>query len=197
MLMPKLPKDLKEAILQMPGREKDKLLLRLVAKDEALVERLVFQLLEGGETTESRAETLRQLIDREIPKGAGSFYTPGYLLMDMRYCNGRISEHVKTTKDKLGDVQLRLQVLRLAFERHENMLHRFPPHRSRTFSKYVVGRLRYILGKAGKLHEDYFLELRDELGAVLAYTFRFEPTAAHARAEGLPTSFEAWLEGLE
>ena len=34
----KIPEELKKAILSMPVKEKDKLLLRLVAKDKALVE---------------------------------------------------------------------------------------------------------------------------------------------------------------
>ena len=38
--------ELKNAILDLPSKEKDKLLLRLINKDETLVEHLHFQLLE-------------------------------------------------------------------------------------------------------------------------------------------------------
>ncbi len=43
----KLPDELKAAISKMPDKEKDKLLFRLIAKEEALVNRLTFELLEG------------------------------------------------------------------------------------------------------------------------------------------------------
>jgi len=41
-LMAKLEKDLQLAILSMPQKDKDKLLLRLVAKDDILVQQLQF-----------------------------------------------------------------------------------------------------------------------------------------------------------
>jgi hypothetical protein len=62
--MPKLSADLKEAILRMPAAEKDKLLLRLVAKDEKLCQKLEYELLEEGTSLEERRADIRAVIDQ-------------------------------------------------------------------------------------------------------------------------------------
>jgi hypothetical protein len=55
--MPVLSKELKDAIWAMPAAEKDKLLLRLVAKDDDLCKKLEYKLLD-----EERREEIRQVI---------------------------------------------------------------------------------------------------------------------------------------
>ena len=57
--MAKLEKDLQLAILSMPQKDKDKLLLRLVAKDAILVQQLQFTLVEEGTTVEFRRDEVR------------------------------------------------------------------------------------------------------------------------------------------
>ena len=46
----KLSKKLKEAISNLPDSEKDKLLFKLLPKDQPLCEKLEFELLEQGQT---------------------------------------------------------------------------------------------------------------------------------------------------
>src|SRR5262245_50911823 len=104
--MRKLDDQLKSAITGMPQKEKDKLLLRLVAKDHKLVERLIFELLEGGNTRDERAADLRKSIERRLPWPDQPDNTPGWLLMDLRSLSGDISAHVNATKDKPGEVIL-------------------------------------------------------------------------------------------
>lgn len=174
--MQKLTDELKDAIKSMPIREKDKLLLRLIAKDKMLIKKLSFQLMEAGSTTDQRAEEIREMINRELPTNSEDYYTPGYLLMDMRGCNARISEHVKITKDKLGEVSLILYLLRLAFERFGPMLKRFPEYRAATFSRYIAARLKFVLSKLDRLHEDYQLEFEADLHYVIEQAMAFPPT---------------------
>ena len=50
----KLTDDFKKAISMLPGKEKDKLLFRLLAKEEILVEQLTFQLLESNLSVEEQ-----------------------------------------------------------------------------------------------------------------------------------------------
>jgi predicted component of type VI protein secretion system len=59
-------KDLKLAIRSLPEKEKDKLLLRLVAKDKVLTEHLHFKLLENEQDLSDRCEALMERIDRSI-----------------------------------------------------------------------------------------------------------------------------------
>lgn len=188
--MLKLDDQLKAAIVRMPSKEKDKLLLRLVAKDEKLVRRLVFELLEGGETRDERAAELRDQITRNLPEKDAPYLTPGYLLLDLRHWNARINEHVQATKDKAGEVSLVIFMLAEAFRRHWAMLNRYPERKSDTFAPYVVKRTAAVLKKAEKLHEDYFIEFRRNLNELLHFIWEFKPTARVAHVEGLPHSWD-------
>jgi hypothetical protein len=174
--MAKLDNELKAAILRMPVKEKDKLLLRLVAKDEKLVRRLIFEL--------------RRTIEENLPASGSRHLTPGLLLMELRRWNGRITEHVQATKDKLGEVVLTIYLFNEAFRRHWDMLNRSPTYRSDTLAPYVVKRTVMLLKKAEKLHEDYYMEFRRELQELLAFIWNFKATAVWARELGLPKQWE-------
>ena len=112
--MPALDPDLKKAIVRMPGVEKDKLLLRLIAKDAVLTERLQFELVEEGKTIDERRSLIREFIDRTARLHAD---TPGWLMMDMRTVSGYISRHLKVTKDKYGEVELMLYMLNTFYDK--------------------------------------------------------------------------------
>lgn len=187
--MLKLDDKLKAAIARMPTAEKDKLLLRLVAKDEKLVRRLVFELLEGGETRDDRAQVLRKEIADDLQKNLKYNLSPGYLLLLLRHWNARISEHVHATKDKPGEVILTMFMLAEAFRVFNDMLNAFPPARSKTFAPYVVNRVMTLLPKANKLHEDYHIEFRRDGRELLEYIWNFAPTARLAEAAGMPHSW--------
>ncbi|MBP6810764.1 MAG: hypothetical protein KA138_04565 [Saprospiraceae bacterium] len=184
--MPKLDEQLKAAITRMSVAEKDKILLRLVAKDEKLVRKLIFELIEGGETRDERAAALRDEIANDLTKKKEDYLTPGYLLLYLRHWNARINEHVLATKDKSGEVSLVLFMLAEAFRLHHKMLRKFPEKRSDTFAPYVVKRTAAILTKAKKLHEDYFIEFRSDAQELLEHIWSFRPTAVLAEEQGLP-----------
>lgn len=184
--MLKLDEQLKAAIARMPVAEKDKLLLRLVAKDEKLVRRLIFELMEGGETRDQRADILRKEIADDLQKNLKYNLTPGYLLLLLRHWNARITEHVHATKDKPGEVALALFMLAEAFRVFNDMLNAYPPGRSKTFAPYVVNRVMTLLPKAKKLHEDYHIEFRRDGRELLEHIWNFAPTARLAEAAELP-----------
>jgi len=54
--MAKIEKELQQAIVAMPQKEKDKLLLRLIGKDDILIQQLTFTLVEESLTMESRRD---------------------------------------------------------------------------------------------------------------------------------------------
>lgn len=187
--MVKLDEQLKLAIAKMPQKEKDKLLLRLVAKDHKLVERLIFQLIEGGETTDSRAREVRETIERGLPYSNQKYLTPGVLMMAMRDLSGQITAHVAATKDKSGDVILNCFLLAEALRRNDELLRRMPK-RTDTFAPYLVKKTAGLLKKAEKLHEDFHIEFRRDLNEVLNFIFDFSPTRALAGEYFLPRRFE-------
>jgi len=105
-------KDLKAAITALPAKEKDKLLLRLIAKDKILTEHLHFKLLEDEDDLEARRETLLEEIDDAVSMlNADKKLHPKETLSVMRSLNGKINLHYKVTKDVSSELELRLHLL--------------------------------------------------------------------------------------
>ena len=61
----KFDQEFKDAISRLPGKEKDKLILRLLKKDISLANQLYFQLVESRSVEELRTE-VELAISKEI-----------------------------------------------------------------------------------------------------------------------------------
>ena len=96
------PEFLKEAVLQLSEKEKDKLLIRLLKKDHNLVNRLYFELLDDKNVDDHRAIMEEHVLTRakEIASYAKSL---NHLKVIIRFLSGDIAEHVRVTKDKFGE----------------------------------------------------------------------------------------------
>ncbi len=182
--MPKLPKILEQAILTLPSKEKDKLLLKLIAKSELLIQQLHFQLLEDESDLKQKREDLKAAIDR-----VSKMYhdTPGWMMMDMRDLNGRITNHVKVTKDKYGEVELTLCLLNAFFDNQLPHLETYSG-KTDTVSLYIAKRTEILLNKLPKLHEDYYVEFERGVNALLARVHKYCPSY-YARQMKLPTEW--------
>ena len=159
----KLTTDLKKAISGLSHKEKDKLLFRLIAKEPILAEQLVFKLLEDGVSAEARRNDLAKEIAQYLIDYQKYYYSPGYLLLDLRSISGKITQHVKTTKDKYGEVVLNFLMLNKALALFGKKIGQVRPNRSRTLNKYVVNRAIKLLGLLRKIHEDYRLDFSDSM----------------------------------
>lgn len=154
----KLSEELKKAITMMPVKEKDKLLLRLITKDYHLVQQLEFKLLEDGATAEDRRGEIREEIHQTLIESHRYFYSPGYLLLDLRNLSGKINQHVKTTKDKYGEIELNFFMLNTALQLMGDKIRNFSMIKSRTLNEYVIRRAAKLLKLIEKLHEDFRLD---------------------------------------
>lgn len=179
-------KDLKLAIRSLPEKEKDKLLLRLIAKDKVLTEHLHFKLLEDEQDLADRHETLTALIDNGVNELLNSRkLTSKDTLAKMRGFLGQINHHFKVTKDISSDVELRIHLLALiplAFnESLFSPLYKF----NEKLMVYYVKSTQSVLNKYYKMHEDLQFDLREQLNDILKkiYTNKSE---AVARELGLP-----------
>ena len=56
-----------------------------------------------------------------------NFFSPGYLNMDIRFLSGYITEQIKVTKDKLGEVSLNLLMLNKILERNNDRKQKYSP----------------------------------------------------------------------
>lgn len=184
--MPALDPDLKKAIVRMPDKEKDKLLLRLIAKDSILTEKLQFELVEEGHTIDDRRTLIRQFIDRTANLRQDSASS---VLMDMRTANGYISRHLKVTKDKYGEAELLLHLLNTFYNHHAALLHKLN-HRTERVAEYIAKRTDQLLKKVAKLDPDYHLEFEPGINTLLTRIHQSAP-AHTARLLGLPRSWAA------
>jgi hypothetical protein len=182
--MPALDPDLKKAIIRMPGVEKDKLLLRLIAKDTILTERLQFELVEHSDTLEERRDLIRQFIDRTANLHQDS---AGWVMMDMRTVSGYISRHLKVTKDKYGEVELMLYMLNTFYDHNAHLLQKYNSRTDKA-AEYIAKRAEQVLKKVSKLDADYHIEFADEINKLLGWVHYTAP-AHYARQLGLPNEW--------
>lgn len=155
-------KEFKEAIANLPNKEKDKLILRLLKKDLNLANRLEFELLDRGTIEERRAKTAQKIID-EVNHMTKRFYSPGYLNMDVRYASGIINEHVNITKDKFGEVSLNILLLTQVIQKNKQNILSQSMGRANKLLVALIARAFKIILLTQKLHEDFFIDLEDDL----------------------------------
>ena len=157
------PKEFKEALSHLSSTEKDKLILRLLKKDLALANQLLFELVNTNTVDEQRDLTKKSILS-QAKRTKEQFYSIGYLNMDVRYLSGEINEHVKTTKDKFGEAQLNLVMLNeILYQNKTNILSCKFTVKTRKFCTAVISRTFKILILISKLDHDYLIEFEEDL----------------------------------
>lgn len=179
-------KALKLEIKSLPEKEKDKLLLRLIAKDKVLTEHLHFKLLEDEQDLVRRQEELQQLITYGISELLSTRKPNSKeALLRMRKLNGSINHHFKVTKDLNSEIELRIQLLNLVpvdfDESVYSSLYKFNEKLTVYFVKSTVS----VLNKYYKMHEDLQFDLKDQLNKLLEKIYSYK-TAAIAKTLGIP-----------
>lgn len=176
-----IDKDLKREILRLPQGEKDKLLLRLVARDRALVDRFQFTLIEHETTLDERRLEVKENI---ASTALGHYNHPdGWLLKAMRSLSTAITYHVKITKDKYGEVELSLYLLNAFFDAQPSLFQHLNRHNERTCA-YVAKRAEAVVKKLQKLDPDYLIEFEAEMNRMLRFIHENGP-GLFARQMGL------------
>ena len=182
--MPALPPDLRKALLQLPPKEKDQLLARLVAQDVVLTEQLAFRLLEGAGALATRRATLRAQVDDPV---RGFHQTPNDLLVILRQLQARLAYHVKITDDAFGEAELSWRLLANVF-RHQAASTARLHGPTQPLLQHLTKRTQEALRQTTRLHEDLHLELTEAANAVLAALWQ-SGAAPLARELGLPRAF--------
>lgn len=159
----KLTPEIKAAISDLTAKEKDKLIFRLLPRDQKLVHKLEYQLLEMSATQEDRREELKGDIMKIMSTYPQRYYSAGYLLLTLRDISGRITYHKDVTADKFGEIELNYLMLTEGIERNFNYLQQESYYSSKSFNEYVVKRILKLLNLTSKLHEDYLLEFEESM----------------------------------
>ncbi|HEX8659949.1 MAG TPA: hypothetical protein VF690_20570 [Hymenobacter sp.] len=182
--MPTLPPELRRALLQRPQKEKDQLLVRLVAQDPVLTEQLAYRLLEGPDALETRRAILRAQVDDPV---RGFHQTPNDLLVILRQLQARLAYHAKITEDVFGETELSWRLLANVM-RHQAAVTARLHGPTQPLLQHLTKRTHEALKQTAKLHEDYHLELAPTINEVLAALWQ-SGAAPLARETGLPRSF--------
>jgi len=177
----KLTDDLKKAISGLSPAQKDKLLFRLIAGNPALAHKLIFELLEGGNTQEDRRSAVAEQINKTLADYEAYYHSPGILLLQLRDLSGVINRHVSTTRDKYGEVELNLLMLNEAFRRFGDKIRPVNYQRSRTFNEYVVKKALKLLALIEKMHEDVRLDFKTDLKILGKYIAALPTTMVVAK----------------
>ncbi len=181
-------KDLKYAITALSAKEKDKLLLRLIAKDKILTEHLHFKLLEDASDLESRRQVLSETIEENINGlTSNTRFNVKDTLLVLRTLNGKINHHYKVTKDLSSEIELRIQLLNQIPLVLTASVHAALSKYNDRMVLYFLRTTLSVYKKYLKLHEDLQFDLQDNINKLLkmAYVPRFAETA---EALGLPES---------
>ena len=158
----KFEKEFKDAIANLPSKEKDKLLLRLLKKDLALANQLNFQFV-STDSVENRREQYKRSLVMGIKRMTKAFYSPGYLMMDIRELSGQINEHVSITKDKYGEILLNIFLLKESLRLNNKNLKNHKIGKTHKLYVYILNKLFKILTLINALHEDLKLEFEEPL----------------------------------
>ncbi len=100
-------KEFKAALSEFKPIEKDRLIFRLLKKDKLLSKKLYFELIDQ-ETTDDKRNAMEELIKERILLASKYISNSKYFLVLIRKLSAEITEHVKITTDKFGDVYLNL-----------------------------------------------------------------------------------------
>ncbi|WP_437920511.1 hypothetical protein [Sphingobacterium sp. LRF_L2] len=172
--------DLKDAILHLPQKEKDKLLVRLIGKDKMLMKQLHFQLLEDKSDLEERIEKLKQQLEelfsetRITIKNVPMYSHYKGLHALLRQASGIINEHEKVTKDKYSEIEGRLYILQEAFARYPRLFEGSAIHTALKLRDYVKSRIKTTTNKFDRLHEDLQFDLNTPMQQILDFATDYD-----------------------
>ncbi len=165
-------KDLKKEILALPVKEKDKLLLRLVAKDKVLTEHLHFVLLEDESNLSDRVAFIKQRIFEDM---AGLEVTPKTTSKDalllLRKLTKEINHFYKVTKADIEEIELKLRLFNTVPLKFKFKVYSTVKNHDQLLANYIVKAIVMLLRKFSRLHEDLQFDLKEEVNQLLARVY--------------------------
>lgn len=168
--------DLKEAILKLSQKEKDKLLVRLINKDKKLMQQLHFLLLEDENDLIQRIATAKvdlEVVFKRMFAGIDktrTHYKHRELTGYLKSASGVVNEHASITKNKESELDLRLLILEETFKHYGGLYSgEIIGYKSDVHFVYQVARLKAIISLYDKLHEDLQFEYRERIENILLF----------------------------
>ena len=157
-------KEFKQALSEFSSIEKDRLIFRLLKKDKLLSKKLYFELIDP-ETTDQKRDQMEENIREKTTLAAKYIGNPKYYLVIIRRISAEITEHVKVTTDKFGEVYLNLFLVDQILENNDS----FAKQRFDNVYKlyiYLINKIVRALLLIKKIDEDYWMEFDEILGKI-------------------------------
>jgi hypothetical protein len=158
-------KEFKTALSQLSSVEKDRLIFRLLRKDEILSKKLYFELIDQ-ETVDQKRDAMEELIKEKVEYASKYISNQKYFIVLIRKISAQITEHVKVTTDKFGDISLNLLLINEILESNEK-LSRQRFNDVYKLYLYLINKIVKALTLTKKLDEDYWMEIDEYLSAAL------------------------------
>ena len=157
-------KEFKQALSEFSPIEKDRLIFRLLKKDKLLSKKLYFELIDP-ETTDQKRDQMEENVTEKLASAARYIGNPKYYLSTIRTISAEITEHVKVTTDKFGEVYLNLFLVDQILENNDS----FAQQRFDNVYKlyiYLINKIVRALLLIKKIDEDYWMEFDEILGKI-------------------------------
>ncbi|MGE8554608.1 deoxyuridine 5'-triphosphate nucleotidohydrolase [Chryseobacterium jejuense] len=157
-------KEFKAALSAFSSTEKDKLIFRLLRKDKLLSKKLYFELIDP-ETTDDKRNAMEENVEEKIILASKYIGNTKYFLTIIRKISAEVTEHIKITTDKFGEVSLNLLMVDKILD-YNNDLSRQRFDNVYKLYIYIINKLFKSLILIKKLDEDYWMEFDDLLRTI-------------------------------
>ena len=157
-------KEFKQALSEFTPIEKDRLIFRLLKKDKLLSKKLYFELIDT-ENVDQKRDTMEEKIRESVDLASKYIGNPKYFLSLIRKISAEITEHVKITTDKFGDVSLNLLLINKTLEYNQKLGQQRFDNIYKLYI-YLINKLAKALIAIKKLDEDYWLEFDEILSDI-------------------------------
>ncbi|AYZ34217.1 deoxyuridine 5'-triphosphate nucleotidohydrolase [Chryseobacterium indologenes] len=154
-------KEFKAALSAFSSQEKDKLIFRLLRKDKLLSKKLYFELIDP-ENTDDKRNAMEEQVEEKILLASKYIGNAKYFLTIIRKISAEITEHVKITTDKFGEVSLNLLMVSKILD-YNNDLSRQRFDNVYKLYIYMINKVFKSLVLVKKLDEDYWMEIDEYL----------------------------------
>ena len=149
-------KEFKQALSEFSPIEKDRLIFRLLKKDKLLSKKLYFELVDP-ETTDQKRDQMEENVTEKVTSAARYIGNPKYYLSTVRKISAEITEHVKVTTDKFGEIYLQLFLVKKILENNDKLNQQRFDSVYKLYI-YLINKIVRALLLIRKTDEDYWLE---------------------------------------
>ncbi|WP_080776673.1 deoxyuridine 5'-triphosphate nucleotidohydrolase [Chryseobacterium phocaeense] len=153
-------KEFKAALSAFSSIEKDRLIFRLLKKDKLLSKKLYFELIDQ-ETTDDKRNAMENHVTEKILLASKYIGNAKYFMSTVRTISADITEHVKITTDKFGEVSLNLLLVNRILDHNDDLSRQRFDNVYKLYI-YIINKVFKALVLTKKLDEDYWMEI-DEL----------------------------------